>query len=61
MAKTFTAISNFTWDGLPVAQGRPGDEQTFDSHEAAREWLKQKRCGGSISDGDRVVEEIPPG
>lgn len=59
--KFFNAVSNCDWRGLPVAVGRPPDTQLFRSLEDARTWLREKRCGGSISDGDRIVEEIPPG
>ena len=57
----FLAVSNLTWQGLPPGVGRPADEQWFPTQEAATAWLKDKRCGGTISDGNRVIETIPAG
>jgi hypothetical protein len=57
----YHATSNQTWDNLPVAAGRPGDTRTFRTAEEAIAWLKSLRCGGSVSDGDRVVREVLPG
>ena len=58
----FTAVSNLTFLGFPPGPGRGNpDEQTFPTHEQARAWLKEKGCGGSISNGDRILEEVAPG
>ena len=63
--KPFTAVSNLAYGGLPASVGRPNEEEYFSTREEARAWLKQLRCGGSISTHDgkdfRVVEEVLPG
>jgi hypothetical protein len=45
----YRATSNLTWDGQdPERVHRPRDTREFPSLEAATDWLKAKRCGGSI-------------
>ena len=53
--KPFRAVSNLAYGGLPVALGRPGDEESFETQAEAAAWLRSLRCGGSISahDGQR--------
>jgi hypothetical protein len=65
--ENFTAVSELTWQGLPPnnAPGQQPEERTFLTLFLAREWLKEKKCGGVIRHFDgvdvRVVERVPPG
>jgi hypothetical protein len=61
MPTSFLAVSNLQYNGHPPMQGYPADERRFASLEDAVRWLKSLKCGGSISDFDRVVREIQPG
>jgi len=67
MEQQFTAISNLTWQGLPVtnAPGQQAEERVCKTQDEARAWLKEKKCGGAIRCFDgrdvRVVERIPAG
>lgn len=58
----YTAVSNHTWNNLPVGAGQPGDEATFKTAAEAIAWLRALRCGGTVVIlGERIVAEIPPG
>jgi hypothetical protein len=59
--KKYVAVSNLTWQGLPPAQGRPCDEETFRDIKSCKMWLQKLGCGGVVSDGDKIVAWIPPG
>jgi hypothetical protein len=65
MEQLFTAVPNLDWQGLPPGVGRPVQERSFTSLDAARDWLKERKCGGAISAFDghdfKVVERVPSG
>jgi hypothetical protein len=67
MEQLFTAVPNLDWQGLPPAVGRPVQEKSFTSIDAARAWLKERKSGGAISGFDpgindfRVFEIVRPG
>jgi hypothetical protein len=62
--ETFTAVLNVLPE-IAVITGRQHEERTFTALEPARQWIKEKRCGGAIRRFDgvdvRIIERIPPG
>jgi len=57
----FLAVSNLDWLGFPPGADRPADSREFTDLDAAVRWLKALECGGSVSDGSRIVREVLPG
>jgi hypothetical protein len=60
--KPFLAVSNLSYNNLPIGAGYPPMEGSFAELSQARAWLRM-HGGGAISthrDGDwRIIERVP--
>ena len=65
LIKPFEATSNLTRDGRTVYHGMLPDQDRFKTLKEAESWLREKRCGGQITEwhGDdwHVVKILEPG